>query len=366
MQTHLEESLQRGIDRIKQNVLQMANRAEMALHDCVKASIEFDRELAYAVILRDQYIDEKEKEIDRLCLEFIVRQQPVALPMRFAYSTIKINLEIERVGDYAESIARHILKLKGKPTETIKNGIVDIADLSITMFHDSIQAFLTQDAELAKKNIAIEDVVDTLRRDQNATLIKQLLDQKITYDVFDPLMSIVKRFERVSDQARNICMEILYMCTGEYVKHPGAEAFRLLFIDDHNKCRSQMAEAIALSLNQPRFIFNSAGAKPQPMDRSTIEFMKKKGVDLTRVVPKGIHQIPNLDHYQVIVALSPNAHKMFPQQPRKTIFLDWSIDDPSEKTGSAQEIEACYESTYQFLLSQVQDLVKAIIGTEIN
>jgi phosphate transport system protein len=366
MQTHLEESLQRDIDRIRKNVLQMANHAEMALNDCVKACIEFNRQLAYAVILRDQYIDEKEKEIDRLCLEFIVRQQPVAMPMRFTYSTIKINLEIERVGDYAESIARHILKLKEKPSETIKEGIVEIANLSIAMFHDAIRAFVEQDAELAKKNIVIEDAVDTLRRNLNATLVKQLLDQKITYDVFDPLMSIIKRFERVSDQARNICMEILYMCTGEYVKHPGAEAFRVLFIDDHNKCRSQMAEAIALSLNQPRFIFNSAGVDPQPIDRSTIDFMKKKGIDLTRTVPKGMHQIPNIDHYQVIVALSPDAHKMFPQQPRKTIFLDWPIDDPSANTGSPMEKENSFESTYQFISSQVQDLVKAIIGTEIN
>jgi phosphate transport system protein len=364
MHTHLEESLQRDIDRIRSNVIQMANRAEAALRDCVKSLIEYNRQLAYAVILRDQYIDEKEKEIDRLCLEFIVRQQPVAGPMRFAYSTIKLNLEIERVGDYAESIARHIIKLKEPPHSNIINGIVEIADLSIGMFHDAIQAFVEQDTDLAKKNIEIEEAVDRLRRDLNSNLVEELTAQKITYDVFDPLMSIIKRFERVSDQARNICMEVLYMCTGENVKHPGAEAFRVLFIDDKNRCRSQIAEALACSQNQPRFIFNSAGVDPEPVDRATIDFMKTKGFDFSRIVPRAIHQIPNLEHYQVIVALSANAYKMFPQRPRKTIFLDWPVEDPSGKKGGAQEVTAAYEETYKFIQSQVADLISAIIGAE--
>ena len=77
----------------------------------MQALAESNRQLAYSVIVRDQRIDELEKEIDRLCLEFIVRQQPVAGTLRFAYAAIKINSELERVGDYAESMARQILML---------------------------------------------------------------------------------------------------------------------------------------------------------------------------------------------------------------------------------------------------------------
>ena len=103
----------------------MSSLAERALRDCVEALADGDRQRAYAVILRDQYIDEKEKEIDRLCLEFLVRQQPVGLHLRLAYSTIKINLELERVGDYAESVARQILRLSDLPAppETIRERI---------------------------------------------------------------------------------------------------------------------------------------------------------------------------------------------------------------------------------------------------
>src|SRR3982750_4775301 len=111
MNKHYEESLQRDIDRIRRKVTERGALAEHALRSCLRALSERNRQLAYSVILRDQRIDELEKEIDRLCLEFIVRQQPVAGTLRFAYAAIKINLELERVGDYAESMARSILNL---------------------------------------------------------------------------------------------------------------------------------------------------------------------------------------------------------------------------------------------------------------
>jgi protein-tyrosine-phosphatase len=92
--------------------------------------------------------------------------------------------------------------------------------------------------------------------------------------------------------------------------------------------------------------------------------MKKKGVDLSRSVPKALHQIPNLDHYQIIVALSPNAYKMFPQRPRKAIFLDWIVDDPSINGGDAETKAAAYEAAYNYIYGQVKDLIDAINGAE--
>src|SRR5688500_10341901 len=89
--THYEETLQRDIERIRAKIRQMAGLAERSLKSCMKALSENNRQLAYSVIVRDQRIDELEKELDRLCLEFIVRQQPVAGTLRFAYAAMKIN-----------------------------------------------------------------------------------------------------------------------------------------------------------------------------------------------------------------------------------------------------------------------------------
>jgi len=360
--THLEETMQREVDRIRGKLIEMSVRGEQALRDCVKALLERNRQTAYAVILRDQYIDELEKEVDRLCLEFIVRQQPVAGLLRFAYAAIKINLELERVGDYAESIARQTLKLLDLTASFPIDRIQEIAELSIPMLRDATQAFVNQDAELARRTIETEQVVDILKSKLNHYLIALFREDKLPFEALNPLVMISRRFERVSDQARNICMETLYMCTGEYVKHAGAEAFRVLFIDEHNACRSQMAEAIAISLNQPKFIFTSAGLDSQPIDPMTLGFLKEKNLDVAHLTSKSINQVPNLDHYHVIIGLAPEASKAFFRKPRKLAFLDWSVSDPSQAHGTPEEVNAAYESAYQFIHEHIQDLVGAILG----
>jgi phosphate transport system protein len=367
MPGRLEESLERDIERIRQLVLEMSGLAERALRDCVRALLEANRQLAYAVILRDQYIDEKEKEIDRLCLEFLVRQQPVGVNLRLAYSTIKVNLELERVGDYAESVARQLVRLSTlPPPEPLRQRIFEMSELAIPMLHDSIEAFVRQDPELARKVIISEPAVDALLGRLNGDLITAMREQTILPEMMDPLVTIGRRFERVADQARNVCMETIYMCTGEYAKHPGAETFRVLFVGEHNACRSQMAEAIANSLGQPKFVFSSAGIDPRALDPGMLQFMKDKGFDVSRMAPKAIYQVPNLDHYQVIVGVAKEAQQAFPRSPRKMVYIDWSIPDPSSAQGSAEGAAAAYEKTFTFLSSHVRDLVEAVLGVRIG
>jgi len=354
--------MQREIDRIRGKLTEMSMLGEKALWDCLAALEGRNRQTAYAIILRDQFIDELEKEVDRLCLEFIVRQQPVASQLRFAYATIKINLDLERVGDYAESIARQTLKLLEQPVEVPLERIREIAELSIPMLRDATRAFVNQDAELARKTIETEQPVDQLKSKLNRHLIELFRESKLPFEALNPLIMIGRRFERVSDQARNICMETLYMCTGEYVKHSGAEAFRVLFVDEHNACRSQLAEAIAQSLNQPQFIFSSAGLTPQPVDPMTLACLRDKGLAVTHLASKSIQQVPNLDHYHVIVGLAPEASLAFPRKPRKLAFLDWSLADPSQVRGTPAEVAAAYEGACQFLHQHITDLVGAILG----
>jgi phosphate transport system protein len=364
--THFEPSVERDLERIRGKVAAMAVLAEKALEACVRALVEGNRQLAYAVILRDQYIDELEKEVDRLCLEFIVRQQPAAGLLRFAYATIKINLELERVGDYAESIARQILKLEEFRAQVQVERLQSIANLSIPMLRDAIRAFLSQDAELAKKTIATEEAVDALKSDLNRQWVQLYRENKLPFEALNPLMMISRRFERVSDQARNICMEVLYMCTGESAKHPGTEVFRILFVDENNACGSQMAEAIGHSLAQPRFHFASAGLEPKSIAPATVAFMREKNLDLSNVVGKAIARVPHLDQYQVIVVLCPLARRAFPQKPRKVVLLDWNLKDPGAVQGSPADVQAAYEAAYQFLHGHVRDLVGAILGDDTN
>ena len=364
MTTHYEETLQRDIDRIRGKVTEMGDLADRAFRDCLQALKERSLQLAYSIILRDQRIDELEKEIDRLCIEFLLRLKPVAGHLRFAYATIKINLELERVGDYAESIARQILLLGSSETAVPYELFTEIGELAISMLHNAVRAFVDQDASLAKRTIEVEDQVDMLRHKAGAELVRMRGADQIALEALNPLMNIVNRFERVADQAKSICEHTLYMCTGEYALHKGAEVYRLLFVDEHNHCRSQMAEAIGNSLDQPKFIFSSAGLDRWGIDEQAVRFLRDKGIDMSRQAPKSIDQVPNLAHYQIIVALDQQAHKVFPPPPNKTVCLDWSVRDPSTVKGSPEEVRAAYDLTYRFLKAHITDLVQAILGDE--
>ena len=357
-----EESVIRDTNRIREHIIEMARCTETSLRDIISTCLEHNHTLAYGIILRDQFIDEKEKEIDRLCLEFIVKQQPVAQPLRFAFSAIKLNMEIERVGDYAESMARHLLKLNTWPSDDIKKLIIDMAEQAISMFHDAIQSFTDESVELARKTISLEEGVDKLRDE----CINHLLSSSDSTIPPLPLLNIIRRFERVADQARDICMEVLYMCTGEYLKHPGAEAFRVLFVDEHNSIRSRIAESIANSLGQDRFIFSSAGVDPKPIDQRTIDFLNEKGFDVSKTSPRALAQIPNLDYYQIVVVFASEAKGIFPREPRKTIFLDWEIDVPSLDKDDDETIAAGYENMFTFIESHVTNLVNAIAAGTTN
>ena len=134
MTSHLEESLQRDFDRIRDLLTKMADLARRNLLDCVCAFDKRDRQLASIIVLRDQRIDQLEREIDKLCLEFLLRHQPAGSYLRFAYAALQINFELERVGDYAESIARQIVRLLDLNTPMPTHLFSDISGASISMF----------------------------------------------------------------------------------------------------------------------------------------------------------------------------------------------------------------------------------------
>jgi arsenate reductase len=180
---------------------------------------------------------------------------------------------------------------------------------------------------------------------------------------FTPLRTIARRLERASDQAKNICEEAVYVATGEYSKHADSDVWRMVFIDEHNHCRSQMAEAIGHSLGQPKFVFASAGLDPSPIDRGTIEFLKTKNIHIEGATSRSVEQVPNLDAAQIIVALDPAAKRAFPK-PTKAVCIDWSLDDPSAVTGSDEEKHEAYEKTFEALHRHISDLCEAVLGDD--
>ncbi len=357
----LEEGLQRDIDQIRDKVLEMASLAENSLRTSLKALNDKNQELAYSVILRDRYIDELEKELDRLCQRFFVRHLPAAGHLRFVYGVIKINNELERIGDYAESIARHFLALCSIEPYPTYNRFVEIANLAIPMLRNAIQAFVDQNMDLANATIELEEKVDDIRYSVTQDLARLRDSGQITSEALAPLMIISSRFERVADQACNICEEVLFMGTGQNIKHEGVGIFRMLFVDASNSCVSQMAEGIGKSLGLKNFIFNSAGISPQPTDARTIRFMSGKVIDISKQTSKYLNETLDIEDYQVVISFSKESDVAFPAPPTKTVSISWYISDPSKLKGSEDKIQAAFEKTYKFLDKNIRNLVNAVL-----
>ncbi len=362
-----EESLQRDITRISQTVIEMAKRDEKAIQDALAALVNYDRKLAYAVIFRDRLIDELETELDRLCLEFIVRHQPVAGHLRFVFSTIKIVNDLERIGDYAESIARQVVFLSSiEPAPNNQKYIdkfLELANLSIPMLHRSMQAYEKRDTGLAREMMAVESQADAIRSAIDSLLLELEQQGEIPLVALNSLLTVARRLERTTDQAKNICEEIVYMTTGEVVKHSGADRFRILFVDEDNSCYSQMAEGIARSMHLSNFSFSSVAYKQaKPIDARLIKFMAAKGIDISNQTSKTIADIPSIEYYEVMIALTPNIQDILPPTATRTIKLFWPVTPTRKPDWADQAITSHFEKTFQYLKDQIQELVHVMVG----
>jgi phosphate transport system protein len=363
--SHFEAALTRDIDFIRTKVLEMAALDEQALTKAFQAFATRDRQLAYSVILCDQDVDALETELDRLCLEFIVRHQPAASHLRFVYSASKIVNELERCGDYAESIARGVLQLSSLKVDVPLDQFSEMANLAIPMLHNAVRAFVERNPDLARTTMEIEPRVNQVRDSLSTHLVEWREQGLLPLEALPSLINVARRFERVSDQATNICEEALYFATGEYLRHLPREGFRVLFVDETNGCLSRLAEAIGSGLGAKRFTFSSAGLTAGPVDPQTIRFLADKGVDISHQPSRSVEEIPQVDQIQVIVSLCKGGERALPQRPaKKTVGLDWILPDPSKARGTAAEVRAVYEQAYETLTTHVRDLVQAILGKD--
>jgi protein-tyrosine-phosphatase len=229
------------------------------------------------------------------------------------------------------------------------------------MITSAVEAFTTQNADLARRTMESEDIVDQLRYRLGHELLQLREDGKIPLEALAPLLNILNRLERVADQARNISQDVLYLCTGEYVKHLGSDVYRVLFVDDENSSISQIAECIGYSLNQPLFVFTSAGMERKSLDPATMAFLQKKGLDVARNNAKALKQVPYLDQYQIVIALTRGAQAAFPPPPTKVVCLDWSMARPTLDGTDPESPEAELEHAFQFLQDHIKDLVEAVL-----
>ena len=215
MERHFDEDLK----NLKEKLLKMSSLVEESIGTSIKALMERNAELAYKVIKSDDVVNMLEIEIDDLCLKLLALHQPTAGDLRFITSTMKINNDLERIGDLAVNIGQRTLDLLKVPPLKLRLDIPKMAAAAQDMLKDSLNAFVNKDSQLAYEVCKRDDEVDDLNHDIFVTLLKaNPEDQKPLERVLD-LVLVAKNLERVADHSTNICEDIIYMIDGKVIKH---------------------------------------------------------------------------------------------------------------------------------------------------
>lgn len=215
MQRHFDEELK----ELKEEVLKMGGLVEKAIHLSIKALVDRQDKLAAEVIISDEAVDMQEIKIDELSLKLLALHQPQAGDLRFIASIMKINSDLERIGDLAVNIAERTQDLLKAPLLKPLIDIPRMAKIAQEMVKDSLDAFVNSDPDLARSVCKRDDQVDDLNSQIFRELLTYMLQDPKTIERALDLILVGRNLERIADHATNISEDVIYMVKGKNIKH---------------------------------------------------------------------------------------------------------------------------------------------------
>lgn len=210
---------QQSLDDLKENLLVMAGLAEQAIQRAIEAYRVRDLSICDLVSRSEVAINRLERDIDQAALDLLAMEQPMAVDLRFILSVIKINADVERVGDAAKSISDRVRHMENMAVVDLPVDIPRMAALASEMVRKSLQAFIEGDADTARSVLTMDDAVDAMNRAAYKALTKVMEEQgHIAPQALNALM-ISRSLERVADHATNIAEDVIFWVQGADVRH---------------------------------------------------------------------------------------------------------------------------------------------------
>jgi phosphate transport system protein len=220
----MERHFERELEDLNKQLLLMGGRAETIVLKSVEALRRLDRDLANEVFGDDKLIDRMELDIDERCLRLLALQQPMAKDLRFITAALKINNDLERVGDHGVNIAGSVMRLAGKPLLKPLIDIPRMAELASDMLHESLDAFVRRDADKARRICIRDDAVDQLNDQIFRELVTYMVEDSKTITRAMELILVARNLERVADLATNVAEEVVFIAEARVIKHHAEEA----------------------------------------------------------------------------------------------------------------------------------------------
>lgn len=215
----MSKHLQHEVEKIKTKIIALTVKVEDLVRKAVKSVAERDVVLARGIVDGDEATDIAEVEIEEDCLKILALHQPVATDLRFIIAVMKINNDIERVGDLAVNIAERTLFLCDDDPIRIPFDFEEMSKKALWMLSGSLEALMQQDAKLAREVRASDDEVDELHRKMYATLSAAVRANPNHIDRLISYLTVSRHLERIADYATNIAEDVIYMIEGQIVRH---------------------------------------------------------------------------------------------------------------------------------------------------
>jgi phosphate transport system protein len=208
-----------GLDHLKERLLVMGGLAEQAVDIAVKGYKERDTKLCHSVFAIEKQINGAEREIDELALDLLAMQQPMAIDLRFIMACMKINADLERVGDQAVNIAQRGIQVSTLEQADLNIDIPRMADTVAGMMKRALESFIERKTDLAEAVLKMDDVVDRMNDDIFVAMANKIkASPEHSLQALDALL-VSRNLERVADHATNIAEDVIFWVKGSDVRH---------------------------------------------------------------------------------------------------------------------------------------------------
>lgn len=215
----MPKHLQRDIENLKKNILCLGARVEATVHEAIRSIETRDAALARKIIEEDIQIDQTEVEVEEECLKVLALHQPVAIDLRFIVAVLKINNDLERIGDLAVNIAERSTYLAGQPEVSVSFDFARMSEKTEAMLNKSLDALVNLSSQLAHEVCMSDDAIDDMNRQAYLRVQDAIRKHPDQMSSLIHLLSVSRHLERIADHATNIAEDVIYMIDGEIVRH---------------------------------------------------------------------------------------------------------------------------------------------------
>ena len=215
----MPKRLQKELEKIKKRILSLGGMVEERVRMANRAIESRDRALANQIMKTDYEIDELEVEVEEECLKILALHQPVAVDLRFLVAVIKINNDLERIGDQAVNIAQRVENISRRPSVELALDYEHMAEKAASMLRMSLDSLVNLDLELAFEVLTLDDDVDQMAREVYDYIKEEIRKKPDAAGYLINFLFISRHLERIGDHSTNIAEEVIYLIEGEIVRH---------------------------------------------------------------------------------------------------------------------------------------------------